>query len=63
MIDEIKYQWYCFKLWKRETWLKFKGIDRNFYCQSGEEFEGQCYSQCDHCEEYYRPLQECKNNN
>ena len=58
MVDEIKYQLYCFKLWKREVWLRLKGVDRNFYCQREIEFESQCIIQCDHCKEYYKPLEE-----
>ena len=28
-----------------------------FYCQSGIESRGQCKEQCDHCKEYYKPLE------
>lgn len=28
------------------------------YCQSNEELNGKCEQQCDHCKEYYKPLEE-----
>ena len=60
MLDWISYTWYVFTLWSRETWLKLKGVNRDFYCQREEEFESKCTTQCPHCEEYYRPLEELK---
>ena len=29
----------------------------NFYCQREIEGESGCKEQCDHCEEYYRPIE------
>ena len=29
-----------------------------FYCQSHIEDGGKCDSQCDHCKEYYKPLEQ-----
>ena len=29
-----------------------------FYCQSHIEDNGICNTQCDHCKEYYRPLEQ-----
>lgn len=33
----------------------------SFYCQSNIEDNGICEMQCDHCKEYYKPLEENKN--
>lgn len=60
MLDEISYLWYDLKLWVRETWLKLRGVNRDFYCQSDIESEGKCREQCEHCREYYKPLEELK---
>ena len=57
-MNEIKFQIYLFKSWLREFFFKLKGIDRNFYCQSHIELEDKCKYQCEHCEEYYKPLDE-----
>lgn len=32
----------------------------SFYCQSNIEDNGRCEIQCDHCKEYYKPLEEMK---
>lgn len=29
---------------------------KRFYCQSDIEDNGKCTNQCDHCNEYYKPL-------
>lgn len=28
------------------------------YCQSNEELNGKCEQQCNHCKEYYKPLED-----
>ena len=36
---------------------KYKRIDVNFYCQSDIEGESPCEVLCEHCAEYYAPLE------
>ena len=35
-----------------------KTLIKQFYCQSQIEGERKCNSQCEHCGEYYKPLEE-----
>lgn len=53
-------------VWKK-TYKLSLGVAKfnRFKCQSGIEWNGRCRTQCDHCKEYYKPLeyahkQECK---
>jgi len=57
LVEDIKYQFELLKTWVREKWFKLCGINRNFYCQSDIEGERKCKKQCDHCKEYYKPLE------
>lgn len=36
----------------------FFGMTKSFYCQSEIEDDGKCEKQCEHCKEYYRPLEQ-----
>lgn len=56
-MNEIKYQIETFKRWIRETWFKLNGVNRYFYCQSDIECKRKCKIQCEHCKEYYKPLE------
>ena len=38
--------------------LNLYGVGSSFYCQRDIEGQSICDSQCDHCEEYYRPLEQ-----
>ena len=49
--------------WSRESYKRKCGIMgikrtavRSFYCQAEIEGRGKCTQQCDHCKEYYKPL-------
>jgi hypothetical protein len=45
---------------KRAFLLFLHGVvktKRTFYCQREIEFESKCKEQCDHCKEYYAPLE------
>ena len=64
-----KYEWFCgfvFKVRVRyysikrrlKTILKLCAVGRTFYCQRDIEGELICYNQCDHCKEYYKPLEQ-----
>ncbi len=33
-------------------------VSKPFYCQSQIEGNGWCEEQCDHCKEYYKPLEQ-----
>lgn len=57
IIYEIKYQFEMLYRWIREQKFKFMGIPRSFYCQSEIEGERKCKYQCEHCKEYYKPLE------
>lgn len=55
---EIGYQLYEFKKWIREQYLYYiKKVDRAFYCQAHIEGKSKCETQCDHCKEYFKPLE------
>lgn len=57
-VGEFKF---CLELlyrWLREKWYGIIGIDRSFYCKSEIEGGRKCKYQCDHCNEYYKPLEE-----
>ena len=44
-------------VWDYSFWEEGKSInDKMFYCQSKIEGDKKCISQCEHCEEYYKPL-------
>jgi hypothetical protein len=57
-IFEIEYQLITFIRWLREQRLRLMGVNRKFYCQREEEWESKCINQCEHCGEYYKPLEE-----
>ena len=38
--------------------LSISGVSKSFYCQSDIEMNGKCNEQCDHCKEYYKPLEQ-----
>lgn len=56
LIKEIQYQFMMFTRWVREQKLNLLGVNRKFYCQREFEEESKCTIQCDHCKEYYKPL-------
>lgn len=62
-IEEIKYQYEILSRWIRERRLSLFGINRSFYCQSEIEGNRKCIDQCDHCQEYYKPLENNINKN
>ena len=33
-------------------------VSNYFHCQREEEMESKCTNQCDHCKEYYKPLEQ-----
>lgn len=33
-------------------------VSKSFYCQSEIETDNKCDSQCEHCKEYYKPLEQ-----
>jgi hypothetical protein len=41
----------------REQKLRLFGVNRDFYCQQEIERESKCTYQCEHCKEYYKPLE------
>lgn len=57
-IDELNYRFFNFRMNVREKYLKFKGVNRDFYCQCEIENGMQCTVQCEHCKSYYAPLEE-----
>ena len=38
--------------------LLIHSVSKSFYCQSDIEMNGICNEQCDHCKEYYKPLEQ-----
>lgn len=56
-MNEIQYQFEVFKRWVREKILRLQGVNRSFYCQRNIELKRKCKHQCDHCKEYYKPLE------
>lgn len=57
IIKELQYQFITLNRWLREQKLRLLGINREFYCQREFEFQSKCDHQCDHCKEYYSPLE------
>jgi hypothetical protein len=57
LIKEIQYQYEMLCRWMREKKLRLFGINRDFYCQSQIEGNRKCKDQCEHCKEYYEPLE------
>lgn len=45
------------KVAKRKI-LRLFAISRAFYCQSEIEGNRKCINQCEHCKEYYKPLEQ-----
>ena len=51
---------------KYVDWLRDKAVKnltmpivvKSFYCQSEIEDNGKCDTQCEHCKEYYKPLEQ-----
>ena len=41
-----------------EKQLLIHSVVKSFYCQSDIEDDGKCDSQCNHCKEYYKPLEQ-----
>ena len=41
-------------------WYIGKYLTVKFYCQSHFEFKPICEEQCDHCKEYYKPIEDGK---
>lgn len=37
--------------------LNLQNVSKSFYCQREIEGESICNKQCDHCKEYYAPLE------
>ena len=56
LIEEIQYQFEMLSRWMREQKLRLFGVSRAFYCQREIEGQSKCKTQCDHCKEYYKPL-------
>lgn len=50
-----------FRRWLREKLLSFLEVDRGFECQREYEMETKCFNQCEHCSEYYKPLEDTNN--
>lgn len=57
MKEEIQYQFEMLYRWIREQKLCLFGVNRIFYCQSDIEDKRKCKNQCEHCKEYYKPLE------
>ena len=38
--------------------LRLHNVRKSFYCQSEIEMEDKCDEQCEHCKEYYKPLEQ-----
>lgn len=57
LIEEIQYQFEVLTRWVREQKFRLFGINRSFYCQSEIEGKRKCKNQCEHCCEYYKPLE------
>lgn len=58
LIEEIQYQFEMLNRWMREQKLRLFGVSRVFYCQSEIEGNRKCTNQCEHCKEYYKPLEQ-----
>lgn len=58
IIEEIQYQIEMLNRWMREKKLRLFGFTRAFYCQREIEGESKCKYQCEHCKEYYQPLEQ-----
>jgi hypothetical protein len=58
LIEEIQYQFEMLTRWMREQKLRLFGVSRAFYCQSEIEDNRKCTHQCEHCKEYYKPLEQ-----
>ena len=58
LIEEIQYQYEMLYRWMREQKLRLFGVSRAFYCQSEIEGNRKCTNQCEHCKEYYKPLEQ-----
>lgn len=41
-----------------EQKLPIHSVSKSFYCQSEIEGDGKCDKQCNHCKEYYKPLEQ-----
>lgn len=58
LINEIQYQYEMLCRWLIEQKLHLFGVSRTFYCQSEIEGNRKCKNQCEHCKEYYKPLEQ-----
>ena len=56
-MEEIRYQFTVLIRWIRERKLRLLDVNRAFHCQREIEGESKCTHQCDHCKEYYKPLE------
>ena len=41
-----------------EKQCNINSVSNYFHCQREEEMESKCTNQCDHCKEYYKPLEQ-----
>jgi nuclear transport factor 2 (NTF2) superfamily protein len=58
LLEELQYRLFVFHRWIRELKFRILKVDRSFYCQAEIEGRHQCKYQCDHCREYYKPLED-----
>ncbi len=42
----------------RKEAINYTHCCETFYCQSHIEDNGRCNTQCEHCKEYYKPLEQ-----
>jgi hypothetical protein len=56
-MGEIKFYIELFYRWLRENFLSLTGNYRGFYCRNEIEGKRKCRIQCEHCKEYYKPLE------
>lgn len=49
--------WQEYSNWLYELWLRLTGVDRTFRCQAYYEESPKCDQQCEHCKQYYAPLE------
>ncbi len=58
MKDELNYYYDLLFKRLRELKLRLSGVNRAFYCQCEIEGDYKCKHQCDHCREYFKPLED-----
>jgi len=58
LLEEILYYLWVFSNWVHKVYLhRIRGYKMDFYCQSQIEGRTWCKTQCDHCKEYYKPIE------